>query len=240
MLISGIAAGAIANHIRNKTVNSLQTIQERNELERVFGQQVSKEIVDEFIENKLEITSKKRNATVMFLDIRDFSKFCEGKSPEEINKYQNEVLGFMIEKVNENSGIVNQILGDGFMATFGVPVENDNHTQNSVNAALQIVNELNKKNENRDIPETKIGIGIHTGEAITGNVGTEERQQYSVTGNTVILAARLEQLNKEFNSSVIVSKDVIDNLNMEEVEHKTLGNVSVKGFANPVEVYKLT
>jgi adenylate cyclase len=240
MLISGIAAGAIANHIRNKTVNSLQTIQERNELERVFGQQVSKEIVDEFIENKLEITSKKRNATVMFLDIRDFSKFCEGKSPEEINKYQNEVLGFMIEKVNENSGIVNQILGDGFMATFGVPVENDNHTQNSVNAALQIVNELNKKNENRDIPETKIGIGIHTGEAITGNVGTEERQQYSVTGNTVILAARLEQLNKEFNSSVIVSKDVIDNLNMEEVENKTLGNVSVKGFANPVEVYKLT
>jgi adenylate cyclase len=240
MLISGIAAGAIANHIRNKTVNSLQTIQERNELERVFGQQVSKEIVDEFIENKLEITSKKRNATVMFLDIRDFSKFCEGKSPEEINKYQNEVLGFMIEKVNENSGIVNQILGDGFMATFGVPVENDNHTQNSVNAALQIVNELNKKNENRDIPETKIGIGIHTGEAITGNVGTEERQQYSVTGNTVILAARLEQLNKEFNSSVIVSKDVIDNLNMEEVEHKTLGNVSVKGLANPVEVYKLT
>ena len=181
MLVSGIAAGTIANHIRNKTVNSLKTIQERNELEKVFGQQVSKEIVDEFIENKLEITSKKRNATVMFLDIRDFSKFCEGKSPEEINKYQNQVLGFMIEKVNENSGIVNQILGDGFMATFGVPVENDNHTQNSVTAALQIVNELNKKNENGDIPKTNIGIGIHTGEAFTGNVGTEDRQQYSIT-----------------------------------------------------------
>jgi adenylate cyclase len=239
MLISGIAAGAIANHIKNKTVNSLKNIQERNELEKVFGQQVSKEIVDEFIENKLEISSKKRNVSVMFLDIRNFSKFCEGKSPEEINKYQNEVLGFMIEKVNKNSGIVNQILGDGFMATFGAPVENDNHTQNSVNAALQIVNELKEKNENGEIPKTNIGIGIHTGEAFTGNVGTEERRQYSITGNTVILAARLEQLNKEFNSSIIVSKDVIDNFNDADVEHSSLGDVTVKGFASPIEVYKL-
>jgi adenylate cyclase len=126
------------------------------------------------------------------------------------------------------------------MATFGAPVENENHTQNSVNAALQIVNELNKKNENEEIPKTNIGIGIHTGEAFTGNVGTEERQQYSVTGNTVILAARLEQLNKEFNSSVIVSKDVIDNLNSVNVEHKSLGDVTVKGFASPIEVYKLS
>jgi adenylate cyclase len=240
MLISGIAAGAIANHIKNKTVNSLKTIQERNELEKVFGQQVSKEIVDEFIENKLEISSKKRNVSVMFLDIRNFSKFCEGKNPEEINKYQNKVLGFMIEKVNKNSGIVNQILGDGFMATFGAPVENDNHTQYSVSAALQIVNELNKKNENGDIPKTNIGIGIHTGEAFTGNVGSEDRKQYSVTGNTVILAARLEQLNKEFSSSVIVSKDVIDKLNADDVEHSSLGDVTVKGFSNPIEVFKLS
>jgi adenylate cyclase len=240
MLISGIAAGAIANHIKNKIVGSLETIQERNELEKVFGQQVSKEIVDEFIENKLEISSKKRNVSVMFLDIRNFSKFCEGKSPEEINKYQNEVLGFMIEKVNKNSGIVNQILGDGFMATFGAPVENDNHTQNSVNAALQIVNELKTKNENGEIPKTNIGIGIHTGEAFTGNVGTEERQQYSITGNTVILASRLEQLNKKFNTSVIVSKDVIVNLKSADVKHSSLGEVTVKGFACPIEVYKLS
>jgi adenylate cyclase len=237
LLVSGLAAGAVANHIKNKIVGSLETIQERNELEKVFGQQVSKEIVDEFIENKLEISSRKRNVTVMFLDIRNFSKFCEGKNPEEINKYQNEILGFMIEKVNKNSGIVNQILGDGFMATFGAPVENDNHTQNSVNAALQIVNELNEKNYNGEIPKTNIGIGIHTGEAFTGNVGTEDRQQYSITGNTVILAARLEQLNKEFNSSIVVSIDVIKNV--KDVQHNALGTVEVKGFSNPVEVYKL-
>ena len=99
---------------------------------------------------------------------------------------------------------------------------------------------MNRKNENGEIPQTKIGIGIHTGEVFTGNVGTEDRQQYSITGNTVILAARLEQLNKQFGSSVIVSKDVIDNMNSEDIEHRSLGNVTVKGFANPMEVYKLT
>ena len=162
------------------------------------------------------------------------------KSPEEINKYQNEVLGFMIEIVNKNSGIVNQILGDGFMATFGAPVENDNHTQNSVNAALEIVNELNKKNENGEIPETNIGIGIHTGEAYTGNVGTDERQQYSITGNIVIMAARLEQLNKEFNTSIIVSKDVFDSVTIEDVRYKFLEDVSIKGFADPIQLYGLS
>ena len=240
LLMAGVVAGIVSLKIRKNIFSSFHTIQERNKLEKVFGQQISKEIVDEFIENKLEITSKKRNVSVMFLDIRNFSKYCEGKNPEEINKYQNEVLGFMIEKVNKNSGIVNQILGDGFMATFGAPVENENHTHNAVSAALQIVNELSKKNENGEISKTNIGIGIHTGEAFTGNVGTEDRKQYSVTGNTVILAARLEQLNKEFNSSVIVSKDVIDNLKTEDIEFISLGNVNVKGFANLIEVYKLS
>ena len=240
MLVSGLAAGAIAIHIRKKIIGSLETIQERNELEKAFGQQVSKEVVDEFIQNNLTITSRERKATIMFLDIRDFSNFCEGKTPEEINKYQNEVLSFMIDIVTNHRGIINQILGDGFMATFGAPVEDEKHTDNAVKAANEIIRQLNFNNEEGKIEKTKVGIGIHCGEVVTGNVGTEERMQYSVTGNTVILASRLEQLNKEFNSSIIVSKDVIDNVNIEDIEHQSLGNVTVKGFANPIEVYKLS
>ena len=238
LLMAGVVAGIVSLKIRKNIFSSFHTIKERNKLEKVFGQQVSREIVDEFIENRMEISSKKRIATVMFLDIRNFSKFCEGKSPEEINKYQNEVLGFMIQIVNKNYGIVNQILGDGFMATYGAPVENENHIQNAVSAALQILDDLNKKNKNEQIPKTDIGIGIHTGEVFTGNVGTEDRQQYSITGNTVIMAARLEQLNKEFNSSVITSKDVIEKI--KDVEYSSLGNVNVKGFANPVEVFRIS
>jgi adenylate cyclase len=126
------------------------------------------------------------------------------------------------------------------MATFGAPVEDEKHTDNAVKAANEIIRQLNFNNEEGKIEKTKVGIGIHCGEVVTGNVGTEERKQYSVTGNTVILAARLEQLNKEFNSSVIVSKDVIDNVNIEDIEHRSLGNVKVKGFANPIEVFRLS
>ncbi len=240
LLMAGVVAGIVSLRIRKNMFASFHTIQERDNLERVFGQQVSKEIVDEFIKNKHEIKSIKRDATVMFLDIRNFSNFCEGKSPEEINKYQNEVLSFMIEIVTNHRGIINQILGDGFMATFGAPVEDEKHTLNAVSAAKEIIEVLQSKNAKNEIPKTKVGIGIHCGEVVTGNVGTENRKQYSVTGNTVILAARLEQLNKEFNSSVIVSKDVIDKMKTEDVEFITLGDVNVKGFANPVGVYKLS
>jgi len=240
LLMAGVVAGIVSLRIRKNMFASFHTIQERDNLERVFGQQVSKEIVDEFIKNKHEIKSIKRDATVMFLDIRNFSNFCEGKSPEEINKYQNEVLSFMIEIVTNHRGIINQILGDGFMATFGAPVEDEKHTLNAVSAAKEIIEVLQSKNAKNEIPKTKVGIGIHCGEVVTGNVGTENRKQYSVTGNTVILAARLEQLNKEFNSSVIVSKDVIDKMKTEDVEFISLGDVNVKGFANLFEVYKLS
>jgi len=239
LLMAGAVAGFVALKIRKNVFSSFHTLQERNNLEKAFGQQVSKEVVDEFIKNDLTITSRTRQATIMFLDIRDFSNFCEGKTPEEINKYQNEVLSFMIDIVKQNRGIVNQILGDGFMATFGAPVEDEKHTLNAVSAAKEITRVLKSKNAKDEIPATNVGIGIHCGEVITGNVGTEDRKQYSVTGNTVILAARLEQLNKEFNSSVIVSKDVIDNLKTEGIEFISLGDVNVKGFANPIEVYEL-
>ena len=240
LLMAGVVAGIVSLKIRKNIFSSFDTIQERNNLEKVFGQQISKEIVDEFIDNNLTIASRQREATIMFLDIRDFSNFCEGKTPEEINKYQNEVLSFMIDIVKKNRGIVNQILGDGFMATFGAPVEDKNHIDNAVKAANEIIRQLNSKNENGEIQKTNVGIGIHCGEVVTGNVGTEDRKQYSVTGNTVILASRLEQLNKEFNSSVIVSTDVIDNLKTEGVEFISLGDVNIKGFANPLEVYKLS
>ncbi len=240
LLMAGVVAGIISSKIRGNIYSSFHTIQERNNLEKVFGQQISKEIVDEFIDNNLTITSRQREATIMFLDIRDFSSFCEGKTPEEINKYQNEVLSFMIDIVKKNRGIVNQILGDGFMATFGAPVEDKNHTDNAVKAACEIIRQLNFNNEKGEIQKTNVGIGIHCGEVITGNVGTEDRKQYSVTGNTVILAARLEQLNKEFKSSIIVSKDVIDKMKTEGVDFISTGNVIVKGFANPIDIFRMS
>ena len=171
----------------------------------------------------------------MFLDIRGFTSWAEKRDPEEIIKFQNKVFGFMIDIVNDFNGNINQLLGDGFMATFGAPKTSGNDCQNALDAALKIITKLNKNIEAREIENTRIGIGLHAGYVVTGNVGTEMRKQYSITGNTVILASRLEQLNKEFGSQLIISKEVHDKLERFDGGDR-FKEVIVKGRRKPIEI----
>jgi adenylate cyclase len=125
------------------------------------------------------------------------------------------------------------------MATFGAPVSKGHDCQNAVEAAILINDEVLKRSRDGLIPDTEIGIGIHAGEAVTGNVGTKSRQQYSITGNVVILAARLEQLNKKLKSRILISKQVLDQINIENIPHEWIGPVDIKGMGKPVEVIKI-
>ena len=108
----------------------------------------------------------------MFLDIRNFTPFVESKTPEEIIEYQNNVLGFMMEKVIEHGGIVNTVLGDGFMATFGAPVSAGNDCLQAYKAAVEIMQMVREKSRTGEIPPSKSGIGMHAGNVVAGNVGT--------------------------------------------------------------------
>ena len=236
--VSGHTAGLITNQIKKGLLKHYKVQAERNEIQKLFGQQISIEVVNELVENKFEVQSRVRFAAIMFLDIRNFSIFAQNKSPEEIIAYQNNVFSFIIEIINKNKGIVNQIMGDGLMAIFGAPIEHDNDCQLAVNAALEIHNELKRRNESGVIPETVIRIGINAGEVVTGNVGTSERKQYSITGQPVIIAARLEQINKELNSSILISDSVYKNsqIGFETILHS---NVIIKGIPNPVNIYQL-
>jgi len=239
ILLCGIVAGFVALEIKKRILKSFRIISERNQIERWFGQQVSKAIVDEMLKSRRGIVSRRRTVCVMFLDIRNFSKYAADKEPEEIVKYQNDVFSFMIDIVNKNNGIINQILGDGFMATFGAPLSYDNDCMNAVNAAHEIIAELKKKIDYKEIPYTRVGIGIHTGDAVTGNVGTSIRKQYSITGSVVILASRIEQLNKEYDSQLLISKDVLDKTDREIVEYELIGPVELRGSEEPITIYKL-
>jgi class 3 adenylate cyclase len=228
-------------------------IESREKVLSMFGQQVSREIVDELLaetsESKkvldelspdiLESASKRKYVCVMFLDIRDFTALVEKKEPEEIISYQNAVFGFMIEIINKHHGVINQFLGDGYMATFGAPASWRNDCQNAVNAAVEIVKMVNERSESREIPPTRIGIGLHAGNVVTGNVGTSLRKQYSITGNTVILASRIEQLNKKFNSQLLISEEVLHNIQQDGINPESLGSVEVKGRGKPMHIYKL-
>jgi adenylate cyclase len=222
-------------------------LEERNEFEienkkraiALFSQQVSKEVAMELLSDTFETGSKKIFACIMFLDIRGFTPFAENKEPSEIIQYQNDVFGFMIDIISKHNGIINQFLGDGFMATFGAPASSGNDCQNAVNASLEIVKLLNQKCKSGEVPKTKIGIGLHAGNIVTGNVGTTNRKQYSITGNTVILASRIEQLNKEFDSEVLISKEVLEMLDQQNLKIKNLGRVTVKGRGEPMEIVRL-
>ena len=238
-IVSGVIAGLVAEQIKKKMIRVNRTLMERNKVINMFGQQISSRIVDYLIENDDKIKSERKYVCVMFLDIRGFTHFAESKEPEEIVQYQNDIFGFMIEIIQENNGIINQFLGDGYMATFGAPVSSENDSQNAVNASLKIIAELEKKNRNGEIPSTKIGIGLHSGYVVAGNVGTEIRKQYSISGNTVILAARIEQLNKTYNSQLLISREVLENVELNYIDIKCHGSVDIKGREKPIEIYQL-
>jgi len=214
-------------------------VADRARVLNLFGQQVSQEIVDELLTESSETKSKRKFVCIMFLDIRDFTPLMEGKQPEEIIAYQNDVFGFMIEIINKRFGIINQFLGDGYMATFGAPLSSGYDCVNAVKAALEIISTINEKSAAGEIPVTRIGIGLHAGDVVTGNVGTSIRKQYSITGNTVILASRLEKLNKTYNSQLLISEEVLNRIDRDKLEFESLGEVIVKGREKPLTIFKL-
>jgi len=202
----------------------------------LLNQQLSGAVADELLSSKDEQKVERRFVCIMFLDIRDFTPFAEKRDPEEIIRYQNLVFGFMIDIVNKHKGIINQILGDGFMATFGAPISTDNDCRQAYLTAREIIDSVKEKSESNEIPQTRIGVGLHAGYVVAGNVGTQDRKQYSITGNTVILAARLEQLNKEFGTSLVMSREVYDQLPEELQEAVEFKKVKVKGRSEAMEV----
>ena len=238
-IFCGVASGLVARQIREGINNSLHEAERRHKVENIFGQQLSTEIAEKMLENDGKIESKRMNVAITFIDIRNFSAFASNKKPEEIVKYQNEFFTIVINSVGKFNGVVHQFLGDGCMVTFGAPVELVNPSQNAVNASLLLLDELDKASKNCNLIPTKIGIGIHTGEVVTGNIGPAHRQQYSITGSVVIIASRIEQLNKQYGSQLLVSENVLNDLEQLTVSPSCFGQVALKGWHKPISVYQL-
>ncbi len=239
LFLSGVGAAFVARQIKLSVDRSLFVAEQSNKIVNLFGQQISKEIVDEMLASGGEVQSKMMKVCVMFIDIRNFTNYISDKSPSEIVNYQNSFFSIIVKAVVKHNGIINQFLGDGCMVTFGAPVILTNPSQYAVNAALEIRHQLIREIGKGNIPLTNIGIGIHTGDAVTGNIGTSERQQYSITGNVVILAARIEQLNKEFHSQILVSEDVKKSANKPDTKFESLGAIDLKGWHKPLNIYKI-
>jgi adenylate cyclase len=229
LVLAGVAAGFVAGQLRRRIRKALHTAEERQRIISAFGQQVPPAVVDEIVRGGGELPSRRSFVCIMFMDIRDFTRHVEHRTPEEIVALQNKVFGTAIEVVSRHHGVINQFMGDGFMATFGAPVSTGDDCRNAVAAARELV---------ACVEGLRIGIGLHAGDVVTGNVGSEVRKQYSITGNTVILASRIEQLNKTYDSQVLLSREVLERCGDEARGAEPLGAVHVKGREQPVEIYR--
>lgn len=239
LLFCGIAAGLVAKQIKTGVNNSLQEAERRHRAENLFGQQISMEIAEKMLANDGKLESRRMNVAIMFIDIRDFSAFVADKTPEEIVQYQNAFFTVIVNCVTRHNGIINQFLGDGCMVTFGAPVPMTDPGSVAVKAALEIVETIKKGGYGYVLADTRVGIGIHTGDAVTGNIGTEFRQQYSITGSVVIAASRIEQLNKQYDSQILVSGDVARSIRTKEVPAEFVGTVVLKGMPDLFPIYKV-
>ncbi len=236
LLVTGAASGLIAAEINKRIQASFTQLVEKQKIISLFGQQVSKEIVDELMARKDAPDVRICQATIMFLDIRNFSSYAETKEPAEIIEFQNNIFNPLIEIITIHNGIVNQFMGDGFMASFGIPLSNNEHVQNAFNAGLEIIFKINELGEKGIIPRTRVGIGLHCGEVITGNIGNDIRKQYSIAGTTVITSARIEQLNKQFKTQYLITRDVLDKIKINGQKTESLGETAIKGYEKPLEV----
>ncbi|TGN01878.1 adenylate/guanylate cyclase domain-containing protein [Leptospira yasudae] len=235
----GVAAGLVGLQLRRSLISAMDAVQEKNKVVGMFGQYVSPDVVDRLLEQKNESFSEFKHVCVMFLDIRNFTRFSEKRSPGEVIDYLNYIFSHLIDIVNMHNGMINKFLGDGFMAVFGAPIsDGGNDVKNAVNASLELLKKIEFLNQEGKIPETQIGIGLHSGEAMTGNVGSEARKEYTIIGDVVNLASRVEQLNKEFGTKLLVTHAVYEDIKA-GIPGRHLSSIQVKGREQPVDIYEL-
>ena len=239
LVLTGVVTGMVTRQIRKRILNSFSVVQERNRISRTFGEYVSPEVMGKLLDLKPDLRSESKNVCVMFLDIRNFTGFAEKRSPEEVVEYLESLFEFMIEIVNRHHGIINKFLGDGFMAVFGAPLSDGKDCVNAVEAAQEILERLRQEIEAGTIQPTTVGIGLHAGEAVTGSIGSALRREYTVIGDVVNLAARIEKLNKQFDSQLLISEMVWQAVNEDRRKAVPMGEVQVRGREQAIQVYQV-
>jgi len=216
---------------------------ERERLKMSFARYVSKHILDKIIqtETPLKIEGERRKITVLFSDIRQFTQLAENLPPEEVVHLLNEYFEQMIEVIFSQNGTLDKFIGDGVMAEFGAPLDDDEQEEHAVVAAIRMQKALEKlcekwAQENR--PIIQMGIGIHTGEAVVGHIGSEKRIEYTAIGDTVNVAARLEQATKILKTPILLSETTYLQVK-DKFPFKDLGSMALPGRKEQIKVYAI-
>ncbi len=212
---------------------------EKEKIRSILGKVVSDEIADELVVKKVKRGGEKKDAVILFVDIRNFTRYSESMEPSNVLLMLNIVFTEMAAIIERNQGVIDKYIGDAVMALFGVPIESSNSEYNAINTARELVYSLESINKTltlNGLPAIDIGVGINGGSVIAGNVGSNERMNYTVIGNTVNLASRLQDLNKTYYTRIIVSDAV--KRKTEEFIYRFIDLVRVSGINEPVSIYE--
>jgi adenylate cyclase len=238
VLICGMLAGAVGVQLRRQFEASITAATARDRVTNLFGQHVSPQVVERLLVEGASTASDIRRIAVMFVDFRSFTAAARSRSPQDVVDRLDGAFAVLVEILDRHGGIVNKFLGDGFLALFGAPFEAPEAAHHAVAAAREMLLAMNRINEADSWP-LRIGIGVHFGDVVAGNIGSPRRKEYTVIGDTVNFASRLESLNKEFNSQLLISAAVRDALGDDGRDAVSLGEVAIRGYDRPMAVWQL-
>ena len=212
----------------------------RNRMTDLFGRYVPRAVVSDLISKRalqeIAVGGKRREITVMFADIRGFTRFTEDNQPETVLDRLNEFLQVMVDCTFEQEGTVDKFIGDAILVLFNAPTDQPDHALRAVKTAWAIQQKLTKVIDDYENSELRIGIGIHTGEAIVGTVGTAERMEYTAIGSTVNTASRL--CDKADGDKVVASQEIVDKVG-DQFTWSQNEPMTVKGIDRPLQTATL-
>ena len=235
-LVVAILIAIVMQRARQTVRRQLEAERETSVISQMFGRFVPKSVADSMIKDDGVLNPVERSATVLFTDVAGFTRMTETRGPRAIVDTFNAFFDASSEVIGRHNGVVTQFLGDAILATFNVPIEDGKHSQRALDAAMDLLKLV--KSESFAGERLDIRIGLSSGPVIAGNVGGGGRQSYTVYGDAVNLAARLEGLNKEFGTSLLVSQTTAEQV-QQGVLHR-IGETEVRGLSEPIGVYSPT
>lgn len=208
---------------------------ERNRVRSLFGMHVSESVMRAILDGSTREEGERRTVTVCFTDIRDFTSLSEPRPPEEIVALLNRYFARMCDVVAKHGGVVNKFMGDGMLIIFGAPNALERDAENAYAAALEMLEAARAMRESDEFPDLRIGIGLHRGEVVAATLGGKQRQEYTVIGDVVNSASRIQSLTRELKRPLLLTGEVRACLPQAQLE--SLGPAKVKGKQLSLELY---